>query len=521
MQRFARVIALLVPTLASCSFILDFDDLTGGEAEAGRGGAAGAAMGGKAGTSGGKGGKGGAGGTGGGGTSGGAGEGGEPTGQGGEGGSADCPAVCFDDDPCTVDGCTSTGACIDETMAGLLLDGVDERIAADAHFRVTMTAASDAFFLSSFSTVAGLPEVTFYRLDGVDTEGALVEIGKLGDLGLGALGAAEPVSAAGLAFEPGLGLIHGFAGIADVGGGGGARVWHVALDMNFMPRMRTPIGPSYWSASPYNFPAAINLRGDIYAAWIAEDRTITVASPILAAPLPLAAGRTASTVTLIGTARGNPVALYTEEPGGVTLESPDIPALDIPECQPAAGLYSSISATDTTIPGFWLAGWTKFAPASGGDEGYLTTDGRGIGCSDMGCVLDEQNCSANSTMNLVRNQALMTSTRPGDRNGLVTFVQALPVLGVTPGTNEAIGALALIASRVDFGNVPFEEPPTITALGESIAVSETPALPPDLRGPDWPVLGFVEPDRVALAFIEPAASGDELRVQRYRICYGN
>jgi len=514
-RRFTRNIALLVPALASCSFILDFDDLTGGEA--GRGGTAGAGTGGDAGT-GGKGGKGGKGGVGGGGTSGSAGEGGESTGQGGEGGTIECPPSCFDDNPCTVDGCTTSGACIEETVVGLVLDGVDERIASDAHHRVTMAAAPDAFFLSSFSTVAGEPEVTFYRLSAVDTADALTEVGKLSDLGLGELGAAEPLSAVGLAVEPGLALVHGFVGIADAVGGG-TRVWHIALDMNFVPRMRTPVAPSYWSASPYNYPAAINLRGDIYSAWIAEDRTITLASPVLATPVTLAAGTQASTVTLLGTARNNPVVIYTAEGGGVALESPDFAALAVPECQPLPGAYTSISATDTTIPGFWLAGWTKFAPASGGEEGYLTTEGRGIGCADMGCLLDEQDCSANSTMNLVRNQAAVMGVRALDPNGLVTLVQALPVLGVTPGTDEAIGALALLASRVDFGTVPFEQPPTITALGEGVTVSETPAPPPDLRGPDWPALAFVPPDRVALGFIEPAAGGDELRVQRYRVCY--
>lgn len=516
--RFTRNIALLVPALASCSFILDFDKLTDGEGEAGGAGEAGAATGGDAGV----GATGGKGGVGGGGTSGGAGEGGagDATGQGGEGGGAECPPSCVDDDPCTVDGCTSSGACTNEPMAGLVLDGVDERIASTAHYRVTMAAAPDAFFLSSFSIVDGQPEVTFYRLDADDTEGALTEVGTLSDLGLGDLGAAAPLSAAGLTVEPGLGLVHGFVGMADTVGGG-SRVWHLALDMGFTPRARTPVGPSYWSESPFNHPAAINLRGDIYTAWIAEDRTVTLAGPALTQLVTLAAGTQASTVTLLGTARGNPVALYTEETGGVTLEAPDIPALDVPECQPAPGAYSSISATDTTIPGFWLTGWTKFGAASGGDEGYITTDGRGIGCADTACVIDEQECSADSTMNLVRNQALMTGVRPGDPNGLVTFVQALPVLGVNPETDETIGALALLASRVDFGTVPFEQPPTITALGPGVPVSETPSPPPNLRGPDWPVLAFVPPDRVALGFIEPAADGDELRVQRYRVCYGD
>jgi hypothetical protein len=32
-------------------------------------------------------------------------------------------------------------------------------------------------------------------------------------------------------------------------------------------------------------------------------------------------------------------------------------------------------------------------------------------------------------------------------------------------------------------------------------------------------MAFVPPHHLALSFIEPAETGDELRVQRYRVCY--
>jgi hypothetical protein len=511
----ARLFALFAPALAACSFILDFDGLTEGAAA----GSAGAGLAGNGGGESGKGGSGGKGGTGGEGGLSTGGVAGESAGEGGEGGGGDCPPSCDDEDPCTVDSCTSTGACRHEPATGLFLDGVDERIPADTHYRVTIASASDAFFLSSFSAEGTEREVTFYRLDAEASDDALSEVATLGGLDLGGVGAGDPLSAAGLAVEPALGLIHGFIGIADRVGMG-TRVWHIVLDQEFAPQLRMPVDASYWSGSPYNHPAAINLRGDIYTAWITEDLTVRLAGGRLAAPATLAATTPATTLTLLGTASGDPVVLYTEESGGVTLESPSMAPVDIPECQPDAGAYTSASATDTTIPGFWLTSWTKFGSAAATDEGFLTTDGRGVGCSDMGCLLDEMNCSANSASNLVRNQALLTGVRPGDPNGLVTFVQALPLL--LPGTEEgeARAVLGLVGARVDFGRVPFMNEPTSAPLGDPVNVSDLPTTAPDFRGPDWPVLAFVPPDRVALSFIEPGSDGDDLRIQRYRVCYG-
>jgi hypothetical protein len=509
-----RLLAVSLPALVSCTFLLDFDELReggpraqagtagSGGATAGKGGSAGG--GGKAGGSAGKAGKGGSAGA-------------SEAGAAGEGGaSVDCPPACDDEDPCTEDGCTSTGACRHTNLVGLVLDGIDTRIRADEHFRVTMTAAPDGFFLSSFSSTNGTPEMSIYRL-GAEA-GSLARVATLGDLDLAAMDGGEPLSAAGLAVEPGLGLVHAFVALRDRTGMG-ARVWHVVLDMSFTPQLRVPVGPTYGSVSPYNHPVALNLRGDVYAAWIAGDQSVVLDGSVLTAPERLALGAPASTVTLIGTAGGDPVVLYTAAGGGVYLEAPGIAATPIEECQDAPGGYLSSGATDTTIPGFWLTHWTKVAPATQTDEGYLTTDGRGVGCSATACMLDELNCSADSRSNLVRNQALLTGVRPGDPNGLVSLVQAIPY--IAPDTGGTTAGLLLIPARVDFGRVPFQAEPEVTPLGDPILVSSLPALAPDFRGPDWPVMAFVPPDHLALSFIEPAETGDDLRVQRYRVCYSD
>jgi hypothetical protein len=420
----------------------------------------------------------------------------------------------MDDDPCTVDGCTATGACRSTAITGLVLDGIDARLPADQHFRVTMTPGPDAFFLSSYYVKDGAADVTLYRLGAEDA--SLTSIATIGGLGLSQMDGGDPLSAAGLAVEPGLGLLHAFVALQDRVGTG-SRVWHLVLDGNFTPQLRVPVGPTYWSTSPYNHPVALNLRGDVYSAWIAEDQTVALGRPGLMALSTLAVDTPASTVTLIGTAGGDPVALYTAAGGGVYLESPTIAATQIEECQMSAGGYLSSGATDTTIPGFWLTHWTKLGPATSMEDGYLTTEGRGVGCAASACVLDETSCGADSRSNLVRNQALLTGVRPGDPNGLVSLVQAVPYIAPEPEGTTA--GLLLIPARVDFGRVPFEAEPEVTALGEPMVVSSLPAAAPDFRGPDWPAMAFVPPHHLALSFIEPAETGDELRVQRYRVCY--
>ncbi len=399
-------------------------------------------------------------------------------------------------------------------VTGVVLDGIDERIPADAHYRVTLASAADAFFLSSFSETSGTREVTFYRLGATGDD--LAEIATLGGLNLDST-AGAPLSAAGLVVEQSLGLLHGFVALEDRVGTG-SRVWHLVLDMSFAPRLRAPVGSDYWSALPYNYPQAALLAGSVYTAWITEEQTVALTGGSLATPATLSAGTAATTLSLFGTVTNQPVVLYTASGGGVFAEAPAFSPFPVTECQTAAGEYLSSSVADTTIPGFWLASWTKFAPATANDEGWLTTDGRAIGCGASGCMEDDASCSAMSQANLIRNSVTLAAVRPGDPNGVVSLLQAVPILGLDEVTAEPTAALLLIPSRVDFGRVPFASEPTSTPLGDPLLVSVASTAAPDFRGPDWPALAFVPPDHLALGFIEPGQSGDDLRVQRYRIC---
>ena len=475
-------LAFLAPALVSCAFILDFDEL---QTERGSGS---------------------------GGTAGTAGTAGADTG--GSGGTGECPGECFDDDPCTLDGCSEDGACLEGPVSGLVLDGVDETIQADAHFRTTIAAGPDAFFLADYSATGATKEVTFYRLDANAAAEALAPIKTLGGLDLMD---SEPLSTAGLAVDSARGLIHAFIGMR----GAIDRVWHVVLDMNYEVRTRTTVADTYFSDSPFNYPVVANLGGDVAAAWINADRQVSVWTGALTGPATLAVGHSPMTVTLLSTAENQPLVLYGDEGGGVFVESQTFAPQPIEECQTRPGGYLSSSATAIGLPGFWLAYWTKFGEASGaqGEDGFLTTDGRGLTCSALGCLASAAGECSDNLSNATRNVALATAQRPGDPTGLVHVVQLTPLVSPNDDGTELYAALLATASRVDFGRVPFETEAQSTELGEPLVLSALPTSLPNLAGPDFPTVAYVPPDRFAVSWIQPSPSaGSELRIQRYRLC---
>ena len=523
-----RVLAglFVLPALASCSALLDFDALqkgTGGGAGVSSGAAAGSVGTGGSVAGSGSGGTGGSGGEGGvpeGGAGGTAGKGGA-AGTGGSsanGGAAECPTECFHDDPCLVDGCNSDGSCKTDHVLGLSLDGVDETIASDHQFRVTMVGGDDAFFLSSLTATGDKPEVTFYRLDATAPD--VMPIATIGGLAINGTGA--PASAAGLAYQPVLGLVHAYVALTDRVGMA-ARVWHLVLGTQGTSPKPMPVGAltdGYFTGSPYNYPAALFTANQPYAAWINADQTIGLSDGSGTPPQLLAAGGKATTLALFSSADGQPGVLYSTAGGGVFAERPGVTPFALDECQPAAGDYLSISATSATLPGLWLGGWTKFGAASGTDPGYLTTNGRAFGCSADGCGNDMSACPGDSDNNLVRNPASVIAHRPGDPPGLMQLVQAAPLL-VADG--DQVGAqLFLIQESANFDTKGPATDPAIENIAPPIALNSQPTSEAaGFQGPDWPAVAFVSPDKFAVAWTQPSVTQggpDELRLQRYKMC---
>lgn len=480
----------LAPALASCAFILDFDSLQA-EKDSGQGGVL---------LTGGSAGRGGSDGM--------------TAGDIGFGGNLFCPAECFDDDPCTVDGCDSNEECLSDVAVGLVLDGIDETVLAEKHYRVTAAAGDDDFFLSAFSVGADGPQVALYRLAAEGSE--FSPIGTLTGTLLGDVG--EPVSAAGLAVQPASGLLHAFVAMKRLTGDG-ARVRRVVIDTRTFDIVGGAFpGDSYWDVSPYNYPVATTLEDLPAVAWINEDQTIGLDGGGLERTETLSADTQAMAIGLVASEDDQPEVIYGTT-DGIFVERPGEDPVGVRECQTTPGGYLSFTTAFTTVPGFWLAGWTKFGVETADDPAFLTTEGTGMYCGAGRCLVPERECTDATLNNLVHNVATSVVHRPGTRAGLVEVVQATPAIEAGEEPDSVIARVDLAATSVDFGIPPFENDAVSEPLGTPIRVSSQETSEDiGFRGPDWPVIAQVPPDRYVVAWIEPAAAGDALRVQRYRLC---
>src|SRR5262249_43013655 len=124
-------------------------------------------------------------------------------------------------------------------------------------------------------------------------------------------------------------------------------------------------------------------------------------------------------------------------------------------------------------------------------------------------------CPAGSENNLARNPAMVVAHLPGDPTDLMQVVEAAPFLS-SDGTTAS---LILTQQSTDLGPKPLQSQAKTMNLGPPIELaSSATSADASFRGPDWPAVAYVPPDRFAVAWIQPGKSGDELRVRRYRLC---
>jgi hypothetical protein len=488
MARFSRLLLGLcaTPLLASCVFLLDYDELQGGKAaaEPGAGGA----------------------------TAGGTGN------VGAEGGAsgAGC-GDCDDRDPCTVDTCDETGdapECLHELGEGLKLDGIDEVFEAEQHLRVSLVAGTDVFYLAALEANDEVTEVNLYRLtrDG----DALEPVG--GKLSTVLPPESSIVSNLGMAIDPTLGLaVHGFVAIQPLVGG--AKVFHL-VHRNGNTEGTLLLNSSYSAHSPWVFPQALAIGNAVVGAWIQEDGTIAVQEagdltpPNIFGDIALPA----TTLSLLSTDDDRPAVMFTSQTGdtlGAYVESPAHTRAAITECQTAPGNYLSSGVISTQIPGLWLNNITR-----AGDD-YLTSGGATLACGSLACLTFTDECDPEQDLaNNLRNVA--GATIAADVTGVVYSVIALPQLTLKMGsTTQVEGKLSVSFGRVDFNSMPAQ---STTIGGDEQGLMELSRQDTDesvsFAGPDWPAVGILPSQQVAIAWIQPnaARSGTELRVQRYKMC---
>jgi hypothetical protein len=491
MRRLARrwLPVVVAPFLASCVFLLDYDELqkddpsqsTGGQ---GTSGAAAASAGGEAG-----------------------------------GASTSC-ADCDDQDACTIDTCDETGdapVCLHEPTVGLKLDGFDVALPSEHHARVSVVASGKLFYFAALQTDNNTPQISLYRLASDGTE--------LEPLGTDTKLEGVPVSNVGLAVEElalGEVALHGFVAAKPKLGDLAAKVFHlVNRDATTATNL---VGTAYQEGNETVFPQALNIGGKIVGAWILPGGTVAVhevgsarTDTFGAATVP------ATTLSLLSTADDKPAVMFTAQatPGsaiGTYVETAGQNRARFAECETRAGDYRSSSVIATQIPGVWLANVTRY----GAD--YLTSGGGGLACANGSCTPLPEDCAKATPSNALRNVAGATLHFPTDDAGIVYSVLAVPQITTRdddPMTAEA--RLSLQLGRVDF-STPGK--PESTSIGGDvdthllkIAHNDT-SEAAGFAGPDWPAVGILPTEQVAVAWIQPSATaaGTDLHVQRYKMC---
>jgi hypothetical protein len=327
------------------------------------------------------------------------------------------------------------------------------------------------------------------------------------------------VSNVGLAIDPTLGLaLHGFVAIQPLAGP--ARVAHVVHRNGDTEANLLPLS-SYSVHSPWVFPQALAIGNKVFGAWIQEDGTIAVqdVGGLNMAEIFGDATLPATTLSLLSSSNDLPAVMYTTQTQDGTLgayvESPAHSRAEITECQTAPGGYVSSSVMSTQLPGLWLNNITRFG------EDYLTTGGATLLCGPAQCTAVTDECDPEQDLaNSVRNVA--GATVQADVTGVVYSVIALPQLAPKAGSVTAAEArLSVTLGRVDFSKDP---PESLTIGGDAQGLMEVSRQDTgeerDFTGPDWPAVGILPSQQVAIAWIQPNAAftGTELHVQRYKMC---
>jgi hypothetical protein len=514
------------PLVASCSFLLDFNELqrgipagpdAGGDASARQSGGTG------------NGGSSGAPGSGGASTGGASGSDGDASidaaagGSSGAGNDAGDAAACGcdDGDPCTVDLCESDGGCKHE-HPGVVLDGLSTEINASAFHRVTMIASGSRFYLSAFET-NGMGQSDVLFRDFGFTEKTLALGTSLSSLAT--VTGRTPVSTAGLV--PGTAANELVAYVAmGKNPSGPAQVWRFSLDTGLVGLLTLKASAAAAADDNYAggvriYPPAWSLgAGEGYAAWPGVGSGVFVergTNALAAGAMPTfaTAGQQALEVAPLGTA-ALPGVLFMTSTGVSSEAIGQGVAAKLGQCDTRPGEFTSLSSAFTGVPGLWIGAFTKSLTSSVVTEETplvcLGTPGAAACGGASTCSKDAQ------VENAVRNPALAFTSLAADPVGRVYEIAATPFVDSAKGQSN----LGVSVVRVDLNSL------TADAAAKTLSVTPAPVLVASVPfvagtpGPDWPAIA-VNGEHIGISWIQPAPTGnrDELHVARYRICFPN
>lgn len=504
----------VVPFATACAFLIDFDELQKGNQTAAKDGGTG-------GSSSSAGGGGGAGQEASTGTTGGtAGTGGSLPSDASTNDATDasgCASSCDDRDPCTVDAC-SAGACTHTHTAGIVPDGLSTKLSAKTFYRATLAAHKDTFYLSALRTAAlSGTDVVLHTFGARD---ALLSAGK-NLTSIAAFGGKNPRSAAGIA-----------AGDSDLfikfsvamGGtiGQAAQVWEVTTDASLTVQGAAPAAAdSNYLGAATTYPIAWSPSGaEVYSAWPGAAGGVFVhraGDAPLATGAPPALGGTAQITSLAPLGAGSIPAVFYIGAGPYVQAVGQANPFPLGGCDARPGTYTDAFSAFTKIQDLWIGGWTKTLTA-GGTVSETKPIVCGSSSSGVACLGSPRCDSGDQTLPGVRDPAILFVTNTGDPAGRVYQIVAAPY--VDPAKNQM--GLDLDMVQIDFNLSQPDGGEKTTHITPTPIPLSTVMGGASAAGPDWPAMAFMDPDRLAIAWIEPDASvigQDALHVERHRICF--
>ena len=464
MKRWFAVLALAsAPIATSCAFLLDFDDLQGGDGSAGSDG----------------------------------------------GKSCTADPECNDDNPCTEDRCDLTSnTCVNDARV-VVRDGEPRTMDVAVAHRVSVVASGARYYVAAFTEdELQTPDVPLYWLD-IKTD-TWTPVGSLQSASP-QLNDFPPTSNAALVVDTSGGVeVHAYVALLPDPGQPG-RVYHARMDASLAVQAaeQTDSAFNYGLGHPERMPVTWQLADNkIYGAWVSPTGSIFFHA---LGPLPELTELTVDPPAEIVAPAGigsTPALFWVSDTlhAGLPNKTPGT----IPECGAGGGAWVSAQTSFIEYQNTWLASWTR----QGANKQFVSELGT-FGCSDTANLCagpPAPACDPSPVRPDTRDVAAQFYRRPSEPT-LLYQILAIPTVDVG-GNTAALGlTLREVDTEPDGGAVkPLDE-----------RVLSTTVVGTNTAGPDWPAVAVADPEHFAVAWVEPGAQGgrQSVRLERFRVCYDN
>jgi hypothetical protein len=438
-----------------------------------------------------------------------------------------CPEGCDDGDPCTDDVCVN-GVCEFSAASRIVEDGFSEAVSGSNVYRSTLIAGTDQFYLAVYGDLADGRDIALYRIPSVGdswTPGPLISE-------LDSFGTDVPISPAALVFDAASNTVYAYFAIGPSAPSNffnAGQVQRAVLSDQLQASSVTAVSTdhNYRYVDNTQGPAAAQIPGgDVFVTWPGAPppgsalyagiylQSGTSALPLAATPDLYEPAEVRGLAAIYGlgndTDRGVKGALWQAQRNNANqvdthMQLQGWAKQTFGQCVNNNVQGISVSTSRAHLDGFWFATWTKKRASS------WVTEATSILCLGPGICAFNATCGdAQSQLDDVRNPKIATYHRLSDANSVAH--QALVASQVDTANDST--AINLLVQRLSLEN---PEAGLTTSEVDTLKLAEGAAS----NGPDWPEVAVIEPDKVAVSWIESRANNDILHVNRYRICYGD